>query len=394
MNNWGVLSAILLAIFFCAGCATNPTSDVTDRIKNESTEVMDAEAYKNELFHDESIDENLNAKRVSPIYKDSNHSLSTDSKRKIKPEGTNEISKRSNNDKKNHSDQGSGIKKQKNYDVEDVTRLPGLSEKPAQKQKKGPSNQQNESSIQSYFSSDRPSHGEKKKINENKRTEEIESGINRDLQNGNGLKKNLPLNTKNNESLIGSLNTSTNETAEKGDQDYLEIKSVGYDDSRSNKSNFSSGAKISKFDDSDTDQKLDGEIDRIKSVEFNDYIENSEKKDNSTWQKVGFGEFKRESVIEFDRDAKSNLRIKNAQKENQFNRIRSFLQRNDDLRMSEGVNERSSYSNAKEFIDTDRSGTNESITTNEGKQGGAKYGKTLEWIEKRGKVKQSKKLNE
>jgi len=62
--------------------------------------------------------------------------------------------------------------------------------------------------------------------------------------------------------------------------------------------------------------------------------------------------------------------------------------------MSEGVNERSSYSNAKEFIDTDRSGTNESITTNEGKQGGAKYGKTLEWIEKRGKVKQSKKLNE
>ena len=103
MNNWGVLSAILLAIFFCAGCATNPTSDVTDRIKNESTEVMDAEAYKNELFHDESIDKNLNAKMVSPIYKDSNHSLSTDSKRKIKPEGTNEISKKSNDDKKKYT---------------------------------------------------------------------------------------------------------------------------------------------------------------------------------------------------------------------------------------------------------------------------------------------------
>jgi hypothetical protein len=62
--------------------------------------------------------------------------------------------------------------------------------------------------------------------------------------------------------------------------------------------------------------------------------------------------------------------------------------------MSEGIYERSDYSNAKKFIDTDRSGSNELTIRREGKQGGAKYGKTLEWIEKRGRVKQSEKLNE
>ena len=169
----------------------------------------------------------------------------------------------------------------------------------------------------------------------------------------------------------------------------MESKSVGDNDPKLNKSNFSSGAKISKFDDSDTVQIMDQKIDPLKNVEFNDHNEKSEKQGIPTQQKVGFGDFRRESFIEFDRDAKSNPRIKNAQKENQYNRIRSFLQRNDDLRMSEGIYERSDYSNAKKFIDTDRSGSNELTIRKEGKQGGAKYGKTLEWIEKRGRVKQS-----
>jgi hypothetical protein len=207
------------------------------------------------------------------------------------------------------------------------------------------------------------------------------------------LRKNLPKNAKNRGSLIGSLNVLTKEAQEKGDQD-LESKSVGDNDPKLNKSNFSSGAKISKFDDSDTVQIMDQKIDRLKNVEFNDYNEKSEKQGIPTQQKVGFGDFRRESFIEFDRDAKSNPRIKNAQKENQYNRIRSFLQRNDDLRMSEGIYERSDYSNAKKFIDTDRSGSNELTIRKEGKQGGAKYGKTLEWIEKRGRVEQSEKLNE
>jgi hypothetical protein len=393
MIKWGVLTSIILAIFFCAGCATNQANDGSDRIKKKSIGIKDTETHKNELFHNESIDGNSQEKKVSPLSSDSSLSLSADSKREIKSKVSNEINKKSNNDKKKYSDQGSGSKKQKHFKIKEVSTLAEQLDKPAGKQKKGSLNQQKELSIQSYFSPGHPSHQANKKLNQNKKTEQIESGINRDFQTGNGLRKNLPKNAKNRGSLIGSLNVLTKEAQEKGDQD-LESKSVGDNDPKLNKSNFSSGAKISKFDDSDTVQIMNQKIDRLKNVEFNDYNEKSEKQGIPTQQKVGFGDFRRESFIEFDRDAKSNPRIKNAQKENQYNRIRSFLQRNDDLRMSEGIYERSDYSNAKKFIDTDRSGSNELTIRREGKQGGAKYGKTLEWIEKRGRVKQSEKLNE
>ena len=138
MINWGVLTSIILAIFFCAGCATNQANDGSDRIKKKSIGIKDTETHKNELFHNESVDGNFQEKKVSPLSSDSNRSLSADSKREIKSKVSNEINKKSNNDKKKYSDQGSGSKKQKHFKIKEESTLTDHLDKSAGKQKIDP----------------------------------------------------------------------------------------------------------------------------------------------------------------------------------------------------------------------------------------------------------------